>query len=240
MSSPWVSAATILADNAFCNLDIEDADLIAKANSAAVDATSLLYVLSGRTLPGQRTVTVWPETTEARDPARRGPGTNMIALEWPIVEIVEVSIEDETLVEGTDYEVHDYRWLVRLPDEDGQVRVWPMSWTPGEFSITYTFGMEIPGWAVDAARELGVSILRQRLDLGRPLPEGTDGVSRQGLSYSLGQRAEALRNSATAETFPEVTRFLGLVNPGREPHASYAWSPDLGHQLHRVTSATSS
>ena len=62
------------------------------------------------------------------------------------------------------------------------------------------------------------------------------------MSYAVGaqarQTADALRAAATNETFPFVVRFLSLINPMHERVATYAWSPDLGHQLRKVTYST--
>lgn len=232
----WVSIDDVLADEAFCNLTVDE-DLEAQALAAAIDATSILYVLSGRTLPGIREVRVWPESTLADGPGAIDASATRIMLEWPVVEVVEVALDGTALELGSDFEIHDYRFLVRLPDAEGRVRTWPRSRVPEDFTITYRFGMEAPAWAADAARELAVALLRRRRHLGSPLPEGATSVSRQGTSFSLAQRADALRAAAlrSPDAFPEVTRFIGLVNPGGEVAATFAWSPDLGVDLHRVT-----
>jgi hypothetical protein len=242
----WITAAELLADDAFCSIqDLEDAGLVAKATRAAEDASEVLRRLSGGTVSGPRSVTVWPETTEAWDagfarfpfiatyPMTEYP--TEIVLEWPIISVEEVRVDGEVLVAGVDYRIDNRRSLVRLPDSDGRVRFWPLSFVDrGEHSIKYTFGTPVEPWMKLAAKEVGVSLLAEELHRARRLAAGTRGATQQGLTYHLGQAAEELRDRATPDSFPHVVRFMALMNPGNESLAPYAWSPDLGHQLHII------
>ena len=242
----WITAAELLADDAFCSIqDLEEEGLVAKATRAAQDASEILRRLSGGTVSGPRTVTVWPETTEAWDAGfARYPFISTypladypteIVLEWPVISVSEVKVDGAVLVSGVDYRIDNQRSLVRLPDTDGRIRFWPLSFVDnGDHRITYTFGKAIEPWMKAAVKEVGVSILAEELHRSRRLGAGARGVAQQGLTYNLGQAAEELRDRATPDTFPHVVRFMALMNPGNESLAPYAWSPDLGHQLHSI------
>ena len=165
----WITAAELLADDAFCSIqDLEEEGLVAKATRAAEDASEVLRRLSGGTVSGPRTVTVWPETTEAWDagfarfpfiatyPMTEYP--TEIVLEWPVISVEEVKVDGEVLVAGADYRIDNRRSLVRLPDSDGRVRFWPLSFVDrGEHSIKYTFGTPVEPWMKLAAKEVVVA-----------------------------------------------------------------------------------
>lgn len=238
---PWITATDVLADRAFCNLDLEDEDLVDRATDAAAAASEILSRESGYTIRGVRTVTVWPRTTEAWDPTvlvrpfqssypTPCPVTE-ITLEWPVVAIVSVTVDGDTLVAGTDYRVENDRFLVRLPD-DGQQRYWPYSWVNnGDFTVTYQWGVNPEPWMKDAALEVAVALLREDVSSVPALAAGVDSVNQQGTSFRIGRGGDSLRERATPDTFPHLVRFLKLVNPSQETMPTYAWSPDLGHEL---------
>lgn len=242
---PWVTAEEILADEAFCQLDEEDTDLQEKAEDAAIAASEILSILSGGTILGERTVTVTPNATysiwkpspfQSERYADELP-TNEITLNWPVISVDEVVIDEETL-DASDYQVLNQSILRYTPDADGNRRWWPLRWlNSGTFTITYTFGVTPPDWASDAAKELAVSILRSKVGLGSPLPPNVTGMSRQNMNLQLRGAAEALRDKTTTETFPAVLRFISLINPNQNPMPSFAWSPDIGFVLQSVTEA---
>lgn len=123
-------------------------------------ASSVLYELSGHRFPGECTKTEWPT-------AVAGPWSNTVALDtpWRVLAITSVYV-DGALVSATDYEVHDWRNLVRLPDSTGTNPGWPtmqandLDGGVGSFKVTYTHGVAVPALGKLAAATL-VCSLRQ-------------------------------------------------------------------------------
>lgn len=107
-------------------------------------ASTTLYELSGRRFPGTATKTEWPTSW-------RTGWTNTVTLDtpWRVLGIDSVYV-DGALVAATDYEVHDWRDLVRTPTAAGVNVGWPagqrndLDGGTGSFVVTYTHGEPIP------------------------------------------------------------------------------------------------
>lgn len=217
-------------------LDPDDPDDAALAEALTEEANAILYILSARTI-GIRTETVRPGFTvdDPRCPSR----VEEIPLQWPVRTVDEVKIDGAVV---TDWYVLDDRLLMRSRDANGRRQGWPSrqrldlpDTEPGTFSITYSWGIEVPPFARRAALELACAFAEEhkRGSCDR-LPENVSSVQRPGVSYSLNERAQALRDGVTPDTFPAVVRFLSLVNPSSELMPSSAVSPDL-IPLNRIT-----
>lgn len=112
---------------------------------------------------------------------------------WPVVEVTEVLVDGVTLMADADYRVDDHRFLVRLPDADGNHIGWPccqdVTLEPTEvdtFEVTFTYGQAPPPSGVLAANVLACQLaLACTGGNGCRLPQRVTSVVRQGISMLL-------------------------------------------------------
>lgn len=229
---PWVSAETLVVAAA-CDVTGDTVDALAA--QAAIDAGALLRLMAGGQIDGICTYAVRPVIprlggfpSQSCTCAAGVPCTAAaFPLAPPVREVVSVTLHGETLTEGTDYALHGDQFLMRLSDPTTRVRRhWPTAQRldlpateRGTMLVVYRSGIEIPGFAVDAAVELGSALLRNRLRLDTTLDPAVTSVSTGNASLSLEPAARRLRETATAEVFPSVIRFIERVNPKGARHA---------------------
>lgn len=239
-TAPFATPQQLANLQVAAELDVDDPDDLARLTSAVTDATQILYLLSGQTITGALTDTVRPVLAD------RGSGTGLcydlaitaIPLQWPVHQVEQVTLDGEII---TDWYVTDDRDLRRAYTSDGKPQYWP-SWQRldlpdtevGTFSVTYTHGVPLPLWAIDACLELAAGLLEFDVRGSAKLPPGVTSVSRQGVSYSVLDRMQALKDGMTPDTLPSVVRFAGLTNRHSEATPTYIYSPDLP-RLTRVT-----
>lgn len=227
---PWVEASEVIAA---ARCDVTDGDPL--ADQAAEDAGALLRLMAGGMIDGICTYAVrpvilrlggWPSnrcTCSSGTPCAAA----MYRLAPAVTEIISVTVDGETLVEGVDYRLVAEQYLLRLADTSTRARRhWPTgqrldlpSTERGTFQVVYRAGVTIPPFAKDAAIELAAAMVRFRLRLDTTLDPAVATASAGGTSLSITPAAERLRATATAETFPAVVRFLERVNPGGKAHA---------------------
>lgn len=177
---PWALPATLETG---IPAGTEDGDKVL----ALQVATDILFQLSGRQWPGRRIDTIRPEC---------GPGCYELELPWaPILEIVEIVIEDEIL-DPSEYRVDDYTTLVRLRDADGVRRSWPtfqdMTRNSGErtWSVTERHGASPPPGGVVACTALARQFLfawsaDKETNAQCKLPKRITTISRQGVTLAV-------------------------------------------------------
>ncbi|MCK9901285.1 hypothetical protein MXD63_14505 [Frankia sp. Cpl3] len=216
LCSPWVDAATVAARPDMADVTITPETLAA----ACVDASALLYILSGRQYPGICTSTVRPHNGSG--------GWGGIDLQlYPIHTVIEVKVDGETLGAG-DYRLDDRRWLVRT---DGLI--WPSDqWLhladteAGTWSVAAVHGAEPPALGVSAASRLAAELAKERTPgATTALPRRLTNITRQGVSMTLVDPATYLDQGRTG--VPEVDRFIAAVNPSRQRARPAVFSPDL-------------
>lgn len=243
--SVWATVDEARACGGFPDEDIPDEDVEKLLESSSY----LLYLLSGKRYPGICTDTVRPcAAPDARTSGRFGfdeswgwssrfgfccnrghePGLPCSCEEpskvklgaYPIRSIVEVEIDGEIL-DPSEYDVMNRRWLIRTADLDGTRRSWPSRQRldlplgdDGTWSVTFTYGQEPPQPGIDAAisyaRELSKACSGSA---DCKLPSRVQSIARQGVSMVIGDPLLFLRGGLTG---------LSMVDSwlGAERHAS--------------------
>lgn len=144
---------------------------------------------------------------------------------YPVREILSVTIDGDP-VDAGDYELRDYRFLVRLGNER-----WPScqnmgvsSTEDGSFSVTYTFGQAPPQIGRDAAAQLACEIMKASLDLECALPVSARRIVRNGITID----ATYFNRDETGvwrTGLPYVDMFLAGVNPSGLTRRPTIWAP---------------
>jgi hypothetical protein len=253
--SPWVDAATLTARADMQGLTdagnpvVFDPDVVA---AACLDASTLLYALSGRQFPGLCTATVRPagpveggwapaaafaaevnrsrivldSTTAGTQAGPYSYGGIDLGL-YPIRSVTEVRI-DGTVIDPAEYRVDDGRWLVR-----NDARPWPMwqnldlpTTEVGTFSVTVTFGADPPPMGVSAASKLAAEFTKDATPGAKAsLPRQITQIQRQGVTINRIDPMEYLDQGRTGIWLVDV--FLRAANPSRQAAPAVVWSPDL-------------
>lgn len=199
-----------------------------KAEAAQI-ASELLYLLSGRQFDTRATVVrpnrYMPECGCV--PAACGCCTNELVLGGPVVAVTEVKV-DGAVVDASGYQLFDQRRLVRLGGA-----TWPCcqdltrpTSAVGTFSVSYSWGKPSAEWtaAKAAARELGCELAKAAAGVACNLPKRTVSVSRQGVSFSMPDLMEFLKDGRTGIYLVDL--FLSAVNPGGIARRATIVSPD--------------
>lgn len=240
-------------DVALCCPDLLNGSDLDDANAAAAAANGVLYELSGEQFYGEGgPIKVRPGADCNHFRSYRGwhPGwfaqwgwghrrlgcacLPVVTLApYPVREIIAVKVNGDFLP-AADYRLDKGNELVRMRDTaTRRVVSWPgcqIANLPdtenGTWSVTYTFGADPPGLAVDAAKELACELLRScDSDADCALPKGTTRVTRAGLTIEMSLLASALKGGSLGLTMVDL--FLGTYNPDRLPRPSAVWSPDI-------------
>lgn len=224
----------------YCTLDdlCDNADFDGKPENAAdaiIDASEILYALLGRSLHGICTATVetdaacdwwvdgraqlggWWEGRAHLGWARR----NVINLQAPVVSIDEVSVDGDVLDPA----------LYVLRDGSALMYADSSSWT-GVVRITYSFGAPIPRYARDACVELATELWKERCGSGSCLPANTSSVARQGITATVDQNVQRVREAGPA--LPKVMVAMSVINPTGQRQQAEVWSPDDPNSTHVV------
>jgi hypothetical protein len=163
---------------------------------------------------------------------------------YPVREILEVKI-DGTALDPSEYRLDQRRFLIRTADlttSPPTDRFWPLcqdlslpDTEPGTYSVTYTWGADVPLAGRWAAAQLAAELWRAfPANAGDcKLPAKVTRVVRQGITMErLVPTADLLRNGQTG--LPLVDSFIALVNPTKARRRSAVWSPDLQPFARRV------
>lgn len=158
--------------------------------------------------------------------------------DYPIDSVLEVKI-DGIVIPAAEYELRDYKMLVRLrtsASENPTARWgWPTSQIGdlpdtelGTFSVTYTYGTDAGASGKRAARALAEFLILP--DFGDPtaFPQRVSSISRQGISATVASVEDMMSKGLLG--IPDVDYWLDTVNPGKRRRQSAVWSPDLGRQ----------
>jgi hypothetical protein len=138
-----------------------------------------------------------------------------VRLPSPVAEILEVKV-DGVALDPSAYRVDDWRWLVRL---DGGT--WPPcndleldDDQPGTWSVTATYGEQVPTIGSYAVGELASAIYKACTGASDcPIPRTTvRQVSRQGVTKVYFDAATAFRGGQVGLYFADL--FIATENPG--------------------------
>jgi hypothetical protein len=165
-----------------------------------------------------------------------GPGCTcspdcQVYLPGPVHSIVSVQVGGESLVvTGGSSEVFvlDQQWLVRV-DTDA---CWPecgdQNKPPGDvdaFEVVYLRGLPIPDALANAYAALACEYAKACLGLPCRLPSRVSSISRQGVTISMVDVAELLRNGLTG--LWEVDQVILALNPNGLKGRTRFYSPEL-------------
>lgn len=234
--------------------------------SKAVMASDILYELSGRIFTGQcGPVTIRPlaRPTDADSRAwgggwqylsgwgyassygaTPGIGSHYQSLNppeidlgaFPVTEIVQVLI-DGVLIPADEYELRDYRKLVRIrptasstPTErwgwpTGQILDLPDT-QPGTFSVTYKYGQPPPEGGKQAALEFAGVLACGAMGDTTAFPTRITQMSRQGVTARTIDAQDFLAAGMTG--IYGVDAWLQSVNPKKLQRQARVYSPDTG------------
>lgn len=229
--------------------DCPDYDII---DAALAEATQILYLLSGRQVYGICSDTVRP-SKDLKCPSPSSVfgwrvGTcddcctvNAIKLSGPVVSVDMVMIDGEE-IPASGYALMDSDKLVRMRDADGNKQRWPrcqkLDLPPteaGTFAVTYTHGRAVDAVTKRATIDMAIELIK----LGSSetsrlrLPSNTTSVTRQGVSLSMQNRTEMIREAGS--TIESVAEFMALHNPANQRIPTFVYSPDTRHRLHKFS-----
>jgi hypothetical protein len=107
---------------------------------------------------------------------------------------------------------------------------------PGTWSIDLTVGSEVPDLIRRATTDLVTELaLSMQMDPACKLPASTTSVSRQGLSFSMENRVEQVRESGSL--LPSIGMVVGTYNPMNQRLPSDVLNPDTGWILYRSSAS---
>lgn len=217
-------------------------------DNALTAANKILYVLSGRQFPGTCEETVRPCRKGswdcpgwwdwyagwgscgcgASDSSRCGcSNLSQIDLgKYPIVDVGSVWVDGVQLA-ADDYRVDDYRYLVRLDDEQ-----WPgcqdlteaSHSMPNTFEVTYTWGRDPGEEGRMAAARLACELAKSYSGRACQLPERVQSISRQGVDMVMLDPMEFLENGRTGIYLVDL--WLKAVNPSGATMPAAFFTPD--------------
>lgn len=241
--TPWVDAATVSARPDMTDVTV-DSDVL---DAACLDASILLYGLSGRQFPGECTATVRPhgghygcrhpshlaawsavDSITAATNGWGGPcGDGGIDLGlYPVRSVTTVKVNGATLASSA-YRVDDQRWLV--------VRIglgfWPLDQDLNQpdtaantFSVALTHGADPPPPGVSAASTLSAELAKARSGLPNNLPRRITNLTRQQVSVTVADPSVYLDKGLTG--IYDVDLFLRTYNPHGQRARPLVWSPE--------------
>jgi hypothetical protein len=249
LCTPWVDAATVSARPDMATVTVDPTVLA----GACLDASTLLYALSGRQFPGACTATVRPvdwsygcnhvtgllqglasgrltldSWTAATNGGICGDGGLDLGL-YPVRSITQVKINGQ-IVDPSLYRPEGQRWLVRPG-----VLFWP-TWqrldlpdtADGTFSVTVTHGADPPPPGISAAAKLAAELAKSRVGAPNDLPRRITNLNRQQVSMTLADPMTYLDKGRTGIFEADV--FIAAYNPGRQYMQPAAWSPELAQR----------
>lgn len=201
--------------------------------AAVENASYLLYTLSGRKYGGVRTTTEAYTSNLATDlslrphvisgnvynlPTNTPAMRNLYLRESPVRSIISIEQAGTTFDPAT-YSLRNNRYVIRangLP--------WVLD-PINELTVSYTYGMNPPESGKRAAIRLANEYIL--LYSGSPdcaLPERIQSVTRQGISYTLVDPQDFLREGKIG--IPEIDLFLASTNPTGAKNKAKVFSVD--------------
>lgn len=222
-----------------------------EAENAIMAASSVLFALSGQRFGGVFTTTEQYvcETTGAPvgcswdagenaywNPAlgayayvqnspggrRFGPGGDIRLRGRPVRRVIELRVGDE-IVDPSQYGVYN-RAILRPSAGVG----WGVCSGP---VVTYEYGAEPSAMGRMAARKLADEFVKAFNGQECALPSSVTSVSRQGLSFSIYDPQDFLKDGVVG--LYEVDLFLQSINPGKAKKRPAVFSPDMPRAYRR-------
>lgn len=240
LCGPWATPSDI-PDTAKAALGLSDQQLLAPL----LRASEILWMLAGRqwlgegcseraTLKSVPSQGVWPYHESWGDCGCWEFGGELIGARWedyahirqpvavhlprsPIGEILSVTV-DGVALSSSEYRLTRNGWLERVGG------TWDTCAALTE--VTYTFGEPPPAGGRDSAVTLALELAKDMYDIaGCRLPKRTTSVQRQGVSITMADPADFLKEGKTG--LISVDLWLSAVNPQARPRRGGVWSPDV-------------
>lgn len=135
----------------------------------------------------------------------------------PVVNIVEVKV-DGVVLDADRYRVDEWRYLVRLPDADGENPGWPCcqimsrdTSEVGTWEVTLDYGSEPDRAGKRAAAALACQLMKVGTPGDCDLPPNVQNLARQGVSMNINSVVSLLEQGQTGVY--EVDLWLRAINP---------------------------
>lgn len=155
---------------------------------------------------------------------------------YPVTSIIQVLI-DGVLIPPDEYELRDYRTLVRMRPTPSYVPTERYGWPTcqiqdlpdsqqGTFSVTFDFGQDPGSGGRMAAKALAQAFALAHLGVSDAFPQRITKIERQGISAAVTDVIDILAKGALG--IYEVDAWLASVNPQSQRTQSSVWSPDIG------------
>jgi hypothetical protein len=156
--------------------------------------------------------------------------------------IDEVKI-DGVVLDPSLYRIDDYRYLVKLPDAEGNYDPFPccqnirLADTEADtFAVTFTYGTPPPTPGVLAAAQLAceLALACSPETIGKcRLPQRVTSIARQGITMAVLDPFDFLSDGKTGLYLVDL--FLRTYNPNRLRRRAAVLSPDVGRKVRRIT-----
>lgn len=155
--------------------------------------------------------------------------TCQVYLPGPVYSITSVTVNGESLpVSGSEMFVLDQQWLVRV----NTTECWPLcadqNLAPGDpdaFEVTYRRGLAVPTALAQATASLACEYAKACLGLACRLPSRVTSISRQGVTISMVEIADILKNGLTG--LWELDQLIMTYNPYGLKGRTRFYSPEL-------------
>lgn len=237
---PYLTPEEFTADKSKCKIaqgaDPEDENVI----DAIMDASLVLYYMTGRQFNGTTQTTVTPHC-ECYDCA---PHRLTMGL-WPITAIISVR-EDGEDRSGNDYHIDEYRYIVK---DDGTAfprcgnwyaevgSEWDNEEDGWVFEVTVEHGIPAPRLLKRAVSALACNLYSLNVDDCEDcdLPERITSMSRQGVSFEIADFVALMERGSTG--IYAVDLAVKVLNPSGLQSPSFVWTPELERGIRRYISA---
>lgn len=268
---PWVKAAAE-------KQQVDPGRLLEICAEAALAASEILYELSGRIFSGEcGPVTVRPLSRPTDlDTRAAWYGGNGYNTSWgyasqydsvpgvcshygsinppevdlgayPVTSVTLVKIDGVT-IPSAEYELRDYKRLLRLRPTAASVPTERFGWPtgqiqdlpdtqPGTFSVTYLYGQPAPAAGQLAAKKLAEYLALPQLGDNTRYPRRVQTIQRQGVTAQVSNPMDILKAGQLG--IYEVDSWLLAVNPKKLQRQAAVWSPDLGRPRRQANPSTS-
>lgn len=152
---------------------------------------------------------------------------------YPVTAITEVKIDGDVL-DPTEYDLYENRWLVRLADADGNAQWWPgcqrldrPDTELNTWSATYSYGVAVPELGHQAATQLARDIYNACSGGECETPSNAVQKTRQGVTIQMAPFVSWGRKEGQWVTgLSLVDMFLAAYNPSGVRRRPTIWSPN--------------
>lgn len=166
---------------------------------------------------------------------------------YPVTEVTLVKI-DGVEIPAEEYEIRDYKTLVRIRPTASYVPTERYGWPTGQvqdlpdtevgtFSVTYLFGQPPSAAGKLAAKKLAEYLALPQLGDNTHYPRRTSQIARQGVTVQTSNPIDILKAGQLG--IYEVDSWLLAVNPKRNQRQASVWSPDIGRPRRQAFPSTS-